>query len=403
MPGPELRRTRGQTWVIMLTLWLMVFIISSQLVMIFPILPRISEAFRVSDALLGLLGTSYAVCMMVFALATGPVSDRVGRRKVISVGSGAMAVALILHGPAADFMAVLGARALAGVAAGVLTGAAVSYVGDYFPYEDRGRAMGWIMSSVAAGQVFGIPLGTILADQFDFRVPFVLFGSVMVFVCAAAVLGLPQPLDSLDAHPLKLRRAMKVYLDLLRVRATRGCVILYVLVFFSFGVFLTYLPVWLEATVGLTGTQVASVFLVGGLSNVVASPIAGRLSDRFGRKPLIVSSYVLLVPTAVLFPIVVRDAVMAGIVMGIAMVFVAMRLPPMQALMTAVAPPTRRGTLFSLANSVGQLGFGIASALSGVVYTSLGFMGNAVGSGIALLAAALVIWWMVPEPEAAPG
>ncbi len=383
---------------IMLTLWLMVFVISSQLVLIIPILPRISEAFLVSEALLGLLGTSYAFCMMVFALVTGPISDRVGRRRIICVGSGAMAVALLLHGLASSFAAILVVRALAGAAAGVLTGAAVSYVGDYFPYEQRGRAMGWIMSSIAAGQIFGIPIGTVLADMFDFRVPFVLFGAIMVLVSVETVFLVPQPPDSLNPHPLRLRRVLNTYLDLLRGRATGGCIVLYVLVFFSFGFFLTYLPVWLEAVPGLTGTQVAYVFLVGGLSNVVASPIAGRLSDRFGRKPFIIVSYVLLVPATIIFPVVVRDVVTACTVFGISMVFVAMRLPPMQALMTAVVPAERRGTLFSLANAIGQLGFGVASAFSGLVYTEFGFLSNAVGSGIALSVAALVIWRLIPEP-----
>ena len=386
----------------MTTLWLVVFVVSSQLVLIIPILPRISEEFRVSEALLGLLGTAYAVTMMVFALIAGPVSDRIGRRKIICLGSGAMAVALFLHWPAGTFAGLLGARALAGVAAGILAGAAVSYIGDYYPYDSRGRAMGWIMSSIAIGQVLGIPAGTVLAASFSFHFPFVVFGGVMIVAWLIAWLRLPQPPGSLDAHPLRLGRVLRTYLDLLQKRATSGCIVLYVLVFAGIGLFLTYLPVWLEASVGLSATQVATVFLIGGLVNVVASPLCGRLSDRFGRKPLIIVAHACLVPLTLAFPFVVDNLVVACSFIGGAMVFMAMRLPAMQALMTSVARPDRRGSLFSLANAAGQAGFGVASAFSGIAYASTyGFTANAVGSSLVLVAAAVVVWRMLPEPRPA--
>ena len=53
-------------------------------------------------------------------------------------GSGLMTAALALHAAVDDYPTLLVARTLAGVAGGVLSGAAVSYIGDYFPYERRG-------------------------------------------------------------------------------------------------------------------------------------------------------------------------------------------------------------------------------------------------------------------------
>ncbi|MEZ4765701.1 MAG: MFS transporter [Calditrichia bacterium] len=69
----------------------------------------------------------------VFALVIGPISDKIGRRKIILLGTGAMSLALFLHYFAFDYFSMMTVRAVAGCAGGMLTGSTVSYVGDYFP------------------------------------------------------------------------------------------------------------------------------------------------------------------------------------------------------------------------------------------------------------------------------
>ena len=137
-------------------------------------LPEIGKQLAVSDAKQGLLVSIYAVMVGLFALVIGPISDKFGRRKVLLAGTGLMTLALGMHAAINDYAGLLIVRTLAGIAGGVLSGAAVSYVGDYFPYERRGWANGWVMSGIAAGQIAGVPLGSLLAGQFGFRTPFLI-------------------------------------------------------------------------------------------------------------------------------------------------------------------------------------------------------------------------------------
>src|SRR5690606_34884162 len=123
--------------------------------------------------------TAYAFMVGVFALIMGPVSDRIGRRRILLYGTLAMTVALALHAAATGYTSMLVIRAIAGAAGGVLSGSAVSYIGDYFPYERRGWANGWVMSGAATGQIVGIPLGTILSESIAFYAPFLLFSATM--------------------------------------------------------------------------------------------------------------------------------------------------------------------------------------------------------------------------------
>ncbi len=118
-----------------------------------PILPRISEELGIPVASLGTLATAYAVSVGVFALVTGPISDRVGRRRVLIGGALVLTIALVLHGLARSFGSLLLVRSFAGAGGGALSGAAVAFVGDYFPSNRRGWANGWIMSGIAAPPV----------------------------------------------------------------------------------------------------------------------------------------------------------------------------------------------------------------------------------------------------------
>jgi predicted MFS family arabinose efflux permease len=167
--------SRLRTLGILLPLWLLVFTAASQTIIVTPILPLIGEALNIPDGWRGSLVSVYSWVLAVAALVMGPISDRIGRRRVLLIGSGALAGALALHGFVQTFEGMLLARALAGAAGGMLSGAAVSYVGDVFPYERRGWATGWVMSGVSFGLVLGIPLGRVLAASAGFRLPFLAF------------------------------------------------------------------------------------------------------------------------------------------------------------------------------------------------------------------------------------
>ena len=389
-------------YLILLALWLMVFSASSQVMIVAPILPRIGEALAVHQSLLGTLVTSYAVMLSVFALITGPISDRIGRRSVLLMGSGAMAVALYFHGLADSYISLLTVRALAGAAGGMLSGAAVAYVGDYFPYHRRGWANGWIMSGIAVGQIIGIPAGTIIADQMGFRWPFLLFGIVMTISTLMIWRFVPQPDVDRDPHPLSIRRAIKNYLILVREPAVGMGTAAYFLMFFSVGLYVIYLPTWLEETLGVGGEEIASLFLAGGLASVVAGPLAGRLSDSVGRKPLIVSSCIGLGIAMLLTTSVVTTMLAAYLIFAGTMVMVGMRISPFQSLMSELVTAERRGILMSLAVGIGQIGIGISGMVAGIMYTDFGYLSNTVMGAVSILLMAFLVRQYLPEPELRP-
>jgi predicted MFS family arabinose efflux permease len=385
---------------ILSALWLMVFTSGSQVMLIAPIFPRVREQLGVAEAALGTLVAVDAIMLGLMALVAGPVSDRIGRRRILLLGSALMSVALALHALAFDYFSLLVVRGLAGAAGGVLSGAAVAYIGDYFPYDRRGWANGVVMTGMAFGHIIGIPAGTVLAADFGFRIPYLALSAVMAATLVLVWRVVPQPDVSRSAEPLTVTVALRSYAELLRAPAILAAVVTFAVTFLGNSLFVIYLPTWLEDSVGATPGQVAALFFTGGVANVLAGPRAGRLSDRVGRKRLIVAASVGLALLISSVTFLVQQVVTGYVVFFSVMVLFAARIGPFQALLTQLVASDRRGSLMSLTVGIGQLGFAFGSTLAGFLYAHSGFRSSTLLSAFFLLATAWIIWRYLPEPGA---
>ncbi len=391
--------TKPKDWLVLMPLWLTVLAVSSQVMVVSPILPRIEAELSIAEARLGFIVSGYAVSLSAFALIAGPVSDKIGRRRIILIGTGVMAVALGMHQFAVGFWSLLGIRMLAGAAGGVLTGSAVAYVGDYFPYARRGWASGWVMSGFAVGQIVGVPSAALLAESYGFRAAFLLFSGVTGVAFLMAVRFIPEP-DVERSDTLDVRSALTRYRALLGQRPIAFSSLSYATMFFAVSSFVVFFPKWAEESRGLSVGDIASMFMIGGIASVVFGVQTGKFSDRVGRKSLIIAS---CVGTALLFavtPWFVVGTVTAHIMFFGAMVLLAMRLSPFQALLTALSPARERGSLMSLVVALGQLGGGLGAGLAGTLYGAFGFAGCAVAAAISIALTGLFVQIGIPEPRA---
>ena len=384
---------------VLITLWLLTVVISSQFLMITPLLSDIGKAYAVGEAQLGLLASSYALAVSLVCLIAGPISDRIGRRNTLRIGSIAMTAALLLHGLAHSFAALILLRALAGVAGGFVSVWA-AYVGDLYPYQQRGRAMGIAMSGMAFGQIAGVPLGVLLAGSGGLMSPFLVFGGLMLVVALLTWTTLPEPTQG-DRAAGGIAAAWRTYVDLMRRRDVQAMAVASLLMMSSVSVLVVFLPTWLQETLGGNSRDVASLFAVGGVANAIAGPLAGWASDRWGRKRLVIAAGIAM---SVMLPLMSRLSSLTAVhaAFFVVMACAGIRMSPLQTLVSALVDASRRGALLSLSLATGQAGFAMGSALAGTIYLRAGFTGNASLSAVGGLLAALVVGVGLPEPSAGP-
>lgn len=393
---------KPNTHFILLSLWLLMFSSSSQFLIISPILSQIGEQLSIPDALRGTLITAYALTLGIVALLTGPISDRIGRRKVLLIGSGILAISLAFHQLAFDYTSMLIMRILSGFGGGVLTGSCVAYIGDYFPKERRGWANGIIATGSAAGQILGIPVGTIISEMFGFYAPFQFFAVIMFIAFFMILFWVPQPKVELANCSIKMGAIVNDYFVILKLKSVKTIAMGYLLMFLSVTVFIVYFPTWLEIEYNASSVEIALLFFIGGLATIFSGPVAGKISDRSGRKNIIIIANLLL-----------------GLIMSISLFFLGFgiefsypvffiimllavgRMIPFQALASEMIEDKSRGRMMALVISVGQIGMAIGSAISGYVYTEFGFFGNAIIGAIASIAMAILINKYISEPKMA--
>lgn len=386
---------------VLATLVGVLFVSSAQFLVVSPILPRIAEATSVPESQLGVVVTAYAVAVGLCAFVAGPVSDSFGRRAVLRAGTTWMAVALMLHGVATGFWSLVLVRFLAGTASGFLGGAAMAYVGDVVPDRYRGRAMGIVASGFAAGQVLGIPIGALLAARVDYRTPFLAFG-VLMTLCSAACWTVLVPGPPGEGK-LRLDTALARYRGILAERDLLLVNLASLTMMVSVSGFITYEPLWIERTFDVEENGIALLFGVGGLANAAMGMYAGRLSDRVGRKVLVLFASTTLGLFMMTTPFMPSYLAILGLFI-VTMGLVGVRISPLNAWVTGLVDHKRRGSLMSLFLATGQVGFALGSAVAGPVFATWGFVAcAAIGMLGALLATALLAGVSEPRQAASPG
>jgi hypothetical protein len=110
------------------------------------------------------LVSAYALTFGGLLLLGGRAADLFGRRRLFTLGLGLFAAASLLGGVAPNVALLVAARALQGVAAAILSPAALSLVTSLFQGRERHRALGIYGALGASGFAIGVFAGGLLTD-----------------------------------------------------------------------------------------------------------------------------------------------------------------------------------------------------------------------------------------------
>ncbi len=150
-------------------------------------LPAITYHFRVAFADTQWVVTGYLLVQTCFLIICGKIAERVGQAKLFTVGLVVFSIASLLCALSSDLSQLIAFRVLQGLGASMMFSVSTAIVFRLFSIRDRGKALGFLGSTVAVGGMLGPVIGGILVGTFGWQsiffvnVPIGLFAAVAAF------------------------------------------------------------------------------------------------------------------------------------------------------------------------------------------------------------------------------
>jgi MFS family permease len=239
-----------------------------------PLLPDYVAELGLSKAQAGVLSASYAAGTLFLSLPAGLLAARAGPRRTVIGGLLLLGVASVAFGFSHQFLLLCSARFIQGAAGALIWSGALTWLITASPPERRGSVIGTALGTAVAGALLGPALGALAAE----------IGTELVFsavlgVAAALALFASRLPEAQPPEPQNLHEVVETIFSRPIVLATAFVAIPSVM----FGAVEVLVPLQI-AGLGGGHALIAGGFIAGAALEAVLAPIAGRYSDRAGRR-----------------------------------------------------------------------------------------------------------------------
>jgi predicted MFS family arabinose efflux permease len=372
---------KRQRW-LLLALGGAIFMINLDSRVIAPLLPTIADAFHTSVSSAGILITAYMLPYSFFQLFYGPLSDRVGKVKVVAFAMVLFSIGTALCGASSSLGIVTLLRFLTGIAAAAIFPLTLAYVGDTVPYAQRQATIAVLMSSSAAATAFSTSVGGLIAAVVSWRLVFPIFGVASGVVAVALLFLLKEeirvPLP--DPRP----RPRDTYLAAIRAPRMLPLLLLILLEGFLYNGVFSYLGGYLNHRFGLGSLAIGLLLGFAGVTQLGTSRVLRYLVLRLGERRLILvggsmmgAAYITaaLIPR---WPLFLVSMLLAGV--GFVLCHTTLQTRATETF------PQARGTAVALFAFSLFMGGGVGTALVGIIIDGAGYIATLITSGVFLWA-----------------
>ncbi len=252
-----------------------------------PLLPRLQTTYGVSYAAISLVVATYSFSSSLLQPVAGLIADRYDRRLMAALGPLVVVVGFGMLGFYPNLFTLGFFLALAGLGSALFHSSGAALVGQYAPQAQKGF---WLSFFGSSG-MFGIATAPIISLGMANSVGLKGLAWLMPLAFIPAVLLFRQaPPINVDAKPSSFRDLARVFRG--EVAKLWAISTLRNVTFMSFS---TTLPFWF-AQRGLSDAQLALTLSVYSFAGVAGTFLGGTLSDRLGRKTIMVSTMVFSIP-----------------------------------------------------------------------------------------------------------
>jgi MFS family permease len=366
-----------------------------------PVLPRFAQDLGAAPELIGLIVAASTITGVFIKLPAGALSDILGRKKMMLLGCLFFAAPPFLYPLVHSSGPLLMLRFLHGFATAIFSPVASAFVAD-LSQKERGEKLGWFAAAGDIGSTLGPLLGGLLLFYTASYPMTYLTVGVLGLCPLLLILRLPDDEMPRRAGTTLGARSQQFWSGIREVLGSRAVVIasaLEAVMYVGYGAFLGFFPPYARG-IGLNDAQIALIMGIQLATTMLAKPLSGRLSDRLGRKPMILAGLLVCAATLPAIPTLASlwllFPVSALLGLGVAIV-----TPSTTALVADLVKADRMGSAMGVFGTIWDSGEAGGPILAGLLIGSLGYTPAFALIALLMAATALIFAALVGDPQAA--
>ena len=243
-------------------------------------LPALAQTFDTQPADAARVISAFALAYGLLQLAYGPLGDRFGKPRVISIATLGCCLAALAAALSPTLVALTLSRVAMGAAAAGIIPLTMAWIGDQVPYGQRQEVLARLLGSTVLGMMAGSWAGGVMAQTLGWRAGFVILAVLFGLLAAALWRGAVHE-PSVVAASTGPRTVSQVAAVLGSPWARRVIAVAFVEGALVFGA-LAFVPSTLHERFELPLAEAGAVLALFGLGGLLYSRVAGRLLRKLG-------------------------------------------------------------------------------------------------------------------------
>lgn len=326
---------------------------------------------------LGMIMALQSLVSVLTRIPASALSEKLGKWRlmlfslVLSIGTSALLA--FVYKPIWFFPIV----AFSAISWGIFSPISLVITSDLAKTTTRGTIMGIYFTAIGASLLVGPLLCSLLTLFTGFRELFLVSAffpllALILFIFKANRSEIDVPSIGADLKVFKVSTVIDSIYRVLRIKNVLAMYYAQIAFAISFGIFTILFSIYAEGSLRMAPSVIALLFSVRGFTNLLIRFPAGRVSDRIGRKRLVIISHAIIVVIFFLLPFV-RDLVFLGLLVALYGVGWGMRVAPDAALVSESVTSSDRPIALAILMTTFDVGIVLGSLMVGVftIYLSI--------------------------------
>ncbi len=370
--------------------------------------PLYGDAIGLTSTHIGFAVFAFALARVLTNVPSAMVSDRIGRRWILIAGALIAATGNVLSAFAGSLLTFIIFRFIAGIGSSAFITVGIATTVDLSTPANRARLLSVFQWSFIAGITLGPLVGGFVAQFLGVRVPFYVVGLVAVMSALWTMRMVPETRGRQVAQSSvnQPQAAPSSQLNRYAFMLSRGYLLIMLIFIAAFfvrgGGYFTLFPLIAKNDLGLSEGFVGIMQTLPAIASLVILPFVGAISDRFGRKSVIVPGMALYLTCLVILgysasALLISAAVVFAIgifVFGIAQ---GMEGPVPIAYVADVSPTDSQATAQGMARTIGDIALMVGGPLLGFVSDTWGSTEALYGTAVVVGVFMLIFWIFARE------